>query len=187
MSDYSHVWYWKSEVPPQICDYIIKFSEKNKYETGTAGNNSSIDYKTRNVDVQFSELRWVNSMLLGYINQANAINFYYDLSKYDHEKMQISRYESGKYYGLHTDFSPSKTTSAHLRKLSLSLQLSGIEDYSGGDLIITIPGQEENFVCPKSKGSIVIFDSRLEHEVTPVEEGVRYSLVKWVQGDNPLR
>ena len=36
MSDWSPVWYWESEVPSQICDYIIKLSEKNEYEIGKA-------------------------------------------------------------------------------------------------------------------------------------------------------
>ena len=187
MSEYSPVWYWESEVPPQICDYIIKLSEKNEYEIGKAGGDSTIDRETRNVDIQFSDLGWVNCMLLGYVNQANSINFEYDLSKHDREKMQISKYEPGKYYGLHTDFSPTRTVAAHLRKLSLSLQLSAPEEYTGGDLIINVPGKGEKFISPKSKGTVIVFDSRLEHEVTPVESGVRYSLVKWVQGDRPLR
>ena len=187
MSEYSPVWYWESEVPPQICDYIIKLSEKNEYEIGKAGGDSTIDRKTRNVDIQFSDLGWINCMLLGYVNQANSINFEYDLSKHDREKMQISKYEPGKYYGLHTDFSPTRTVAAHLRKLSLSLQLSAPEEYTGGDLIINVPGKGEKFTSPKSKGTVSVFDSRLEHEVTPVVSGVRYSLVKWVQGDRPLR
>ena len=185
MSEYSPVWYWESEVPPQICDYIIKLSEKNEYEIGKAGG--IVKRETRNVDIQFSDLGWINCMLLGYVNQANSINFEYDLSKHDREKMQISKYEPGKYYGLHTDFSPTRTVAAHLRKLSLSLQLSAPEEYTGGDLIINVPGKGEKFTSPKSKGTVIVFDSRLEHEVTPVESGVRYSLVKWVQGDRPLR
>ena len=36
------------------------------------------------------------------------------------------------------------------------------------------------------KGTVIVFDSRITHEVTPVISGERYSLVKWVHGDKPL-
>ena len=35
-------------------------------------------------------------------------------------------------------------------------------------------------------GTVIVFDSRLTHEVTPITKGERYSLVKWFHGDNPL-
>ena len=45
----------------------------------------------------------------------------------------------------------------------------------------------EKYITPKSKGSVIVFDSRMTHEVTPVTRGERYSLVKWFHGDEPLK
>ena len=41
-------------------------------------------------------------------------------------------------------------------------------------------------IAPKGKGTVIVFDSRLTHEVTPITKGERYSLVKWFHGDKPL-
>jgi len=184
----SPYWVWESELPEQICNYIIKLSEKNKYTQGIAGNNTLSDKRNRNVNVQFiKNCTWINTMLYGYVAYANSINFNYDISDRDSESMQISRYEVGQFYNKHTDFSPYRDHSAHLRKLSLSLQLSSEDEYDGGELILDLPGDYEEYIFSKKKGSIIVFDSRVTHRVTEVTKGVRYSLVKWVQGNSPLR
>ena len=53
------------------------------------------------------------------------------------------------------------------------------DDYKGGVLEIKNPKGE--LVSIENKvGTLYIFDSNLRHRVTPVEDGVRYSLVNWV-------
>ena len=66
----------------------------------------------------------------------------------------------------------------------MSVQLSDENTYEGGDLILHFGG--EHFTSPRVKGSVIVFDSRLTHEVTPITRGERYSLVKWFHGDKPL-
>ena len=97
--------------------------------------------------------------------------------------MQLSHYKTGQYYGQDMDFNASSNDIGHTRKLSMSVQLSE-NNYEGGDLIIYYSG--EKYIAPKSKGTVIVFDSRLTHEVTPITKGQRYSLVKWFHGDNPL-
>ena len=46
---------------------------------------------------------------------------------------------------------------------------------------------DPTMTASRTKGSIIVFESKLIHEVTPVTSGTRYSLVKWVQGDKPFR
>ena len=82
------------------------------------------------------------------------------------------------------DFDGSSEYVAHTRKLSMSLQLSDEKSYDGGDLILYY--DQQKYPTPKSKGTIIVFDSRITHEVTPVTRGERYSLVKWIHGDKPL-
>ena len=132
--------------------------------------------------MQFSSMNWINAMLCGYINYANFSNFHYDLSDEDKEPAQISKYSKGEYYKMHMDFGKG----IHLtRKLSLTVQLSDENDYEGGDLIFHNGTIKEQ--APRGKGSVIVFDSRLNHEVTSVTKGVRYSLVKWYHGDEPLK
>ena len=87
---------------------------------------------------------------------------------------QFTRYDVGEYYGPHFDIGPGKLTE---RKLSLTVQLSAPEDYTGGELIIY-----PEFVAPKDQGTMTVFPSFMCHNVNPVKTGVRYSLVSWLAG-----
>ena len=176
----SNVWIWeKGEIPDEICDYIVNNIDDTLYEKGTSSNKLSLK---RDVNVQFNNTNWINAMLCGYINYANFSNFHYDLSDEDKEAAQISKYSKGEYYREHRDFG----NDIHLtRKLSLTVQLSDENDYEGGDLIFHNGSIKDQ--SSRGKGSVIVFDSRVYHEITPVIKGTRYSLVKWYHGDEPLK
>ena len=179
---WSPVWIWESEIPSNICDQIIDCSSKIEYEKGLTQYSDD----GRKVDIKFlyEEFNWINALICGYGLFANCKNFKYELSKCDVEGVQLSRYEVGQFYNKHMDFNGDSGTKAHTRKLSMSLQLSDEKSYDGGDLILYY--DEQKYPTPKSKGTIIVFDSRITHEVTPVTRGERYSLVKWIHGDKPL-
>ena len=175
------IWQWqKGEIPDEICDYIINNIEDTSYEKGTTINiNKEF---LRNVNIQSNNINWINALLQGYIRYANHYIFHYDLSDDDKEPAQISKYSKGEYYKMHMDFGKG----IHLtRKLSLTVQLSDEDSYEGGDLIFYNGSIKDK--APRGKGSVIVFDSRLNHEVTEVTKGVRYSLVKWYHGDEPLK
>ena len=69
-----------------------------------------------------------------------------------------------------------------IRKLSFTIQLTNEEEYEGGELIFYKNGEEK--VAPKTKGTIIFFESDIFHEVKPIKKGTRHSLVSWVQGPN---
>jgi predicted 2-oxoglutarate/Fe(II)-dependent dioxygenase YbiX len=177
-------WEWKSEIPIDICDYIIKNLDEN-YKEGKIGDDGTYNSKVRNVQVNFKDDNWINALLVGYIRYANFANFHYDLSDHDKEGIQFSKYNEGCFYTKHTDY--GDTDNHRTRKLSLSFQLSDESEYEGGELILYNHIQNTSFSAHKSKGSIIVFDSRIRHEVTTVTSGTRYSLVKWYHGDQPLK
>jgi len=179
---WSPVWIWESEIPDNICDQIIDCSNKIKYESGLTQNGIG----GRNVNIKFlyEDYNWINAMMCGYGLFANCKNFRYELSKCDVEGVQLSQYNIGQFYNKHVDFNGNPETKSHTRKLSMSVQLSD-NNYEGGDLIIYYSG--EKYIAPKSRGTVIVFDSKLTHEVTPIIKGERYSLVKWFHGDEPLR
>jgi len=181
--EWNSYWQWKKgEIPDEICDYIVNTIDIDSYKKGTA--QDKLLKSRRNVNIQFSDINWINALLQGYIRYANCANFHYDLSDKDKESAQISRYSEGQYYKLHKDFSQKGVCLT--RKLSLTVQLSDENDYEGGDLIFN-DGLNEPVKAFRGKGSVIVFDSRALHEVTPVTKGVRYSLVKWYHGDEPLK
>ena len=65
------------------------------------------------------------------------------------------------------------------RKLSVVVQLSNSNNYSGGQLEFKETEAPSQF---STQGSIIVFPSYLQHRVTEVTEGVRYSLVCWAEG-----
>tara|TARA_B100000902_G_C26870558_1_gene697529 strand:+ start:91 stop:633 length:543 start_codon:yes stop_codon:yes gene_type:complete len=174
-------WQWqKGEIPDEICDYIINNIDDNLYKKGEVANSKL--KSARNVNIQTTNINWINALLGGYIRYANSKNFNYNLSDNDIESAQISKYSVGEYYGEHMDFGKDDNLT---RKLSLTVQLSDENDYEGGDLIFYTGSNREK--SSRGKGSVIVFDSRLYHEITPVTKGVRYSLVKWYHGDVPLK
>jgi len=116
---------------------------------------------------------WVFDRLGKATREVNDAVYGFDVSQF-REGFQFTRYEVGEYYGPHFDIGPGKLTE---RKLSLTVQLSAPEDYSGGELIIY-----PEFVAPKEQGTMTVFPSFMCHDVRPVTVGVRYSLVSWLAG-----
>ena len=116
---------------------------------------------------------WVFERLSKAIREINDAVYGFDASQF-REGFQFTRYEVGEYYGPHFDIGPGRLTE---RKLSLTVQLSAPEDYTGGELVIY-----PEFVAAKDQGTMTVFPSFMCHNVLPVKTGVRYSLVSWVAG-----
>ena len=179
---------FESTIPKAICNAIIEAHDHLEYTKGevTIGGKSILaEVSDRKVDLQGSELEWLNAMLIGYVRKANHMNFNYDLTEQDKERMQFSKYEEGMYFNTHMDFDVHRHQPAFTRKLSVTLQLSDPSTYRGGNLIL-YNCEQDKFQCPRHQGTLIVFDSRWLHEVTPIKKGKRYSMVKWVHGEKPL-
>ena len=95
------------------------------------------------------------------------------------DPFQYTRYYgNGGHYEWHADLGPGISN----RKLSCVLQLSTPEEYEGGDLQMNLG--EGPITVPKALGTICFFPSFILHRVTPVNTGVRKSLVLWLGGAN---
>jgi PKHD-type hydroxylase len=116
---------------------------------------------------------WVFERLGKAIREINDAVYGFDVRQFT-EGFQFTRYEVGEYYGPHFDIGPGKLAE---RKLSLTVQLSAPDQYTGGELVIF-----PEFVAPKDQGSMTVFPSFMCHNVCPVKTGVRYSLVSWLAG-----
>ena len=84
-------------------------------------------------------------------------------------------------YCIHQDLVYDGIEVAPVRKLSVSVLLSDPKDFEGGEFEM-YGGFREPTKPLKEQGSIVVFDSRDYHGITPVTSGVRYSLVMWATG-----
>ena len=92
------------------------------------------------------------------------------------DALQYTVYGAEQHFDWHLDVGADRTSA---RKLSMTLQLSGPEEYSGGALEFFNAGIGEE---ARRLGSATFFPSYLAHRVSPVQGGVRRSLVAWAYG-----
>ena len=123
-----------------------------------------------------NETQWVFEKLAGVASRINAQHFRFDLTGFG-EQLQLTHYDQSEngMYGWHQDYGGEVS-----RKLSMTLQLTDPSEYEGGNLQIMTSGQPQN--VRKQRGLIALFPSYVLHQVTPVTQGSRQSLVAWVSG-----
>jgi PKHD-type hydroxylase len=119
----------------------------------------------------FERIAWI-------ARNINAQFYKFDLYGFM-EPFQVAIYseEDNGHYDWHIDCAPGTPAN---RKLSLVLQLSGPDEYDGGDLQINVGGEPR--VITKSRGIVTAFPSFRLHRVTPVTRGIRRSVAIWVSG-----
>lgn len=131
-----------------------------------------------------SETNWLYKKIINQIHGVNQENF--DMILKFVENLQFSEYteEQNGFYAKHRDCGDKGAMEnfVDIRKLSFSIQLTDEKEYEGGELILYV--KDKKIVAPKTKGTIIFFESNIMHEVKPVKKGVRHALVSWVQGPN---
>ena len=203
----NYYWYFKSAIPPKICDDIIKYGltqAETMARTGGYGDKELTKDQIKNMQrKRKSDLVWLNDTwiykeLHPYIHQANKSagwNFEWDRS----ESCQFTKYKHNQYYDWHCDSwdkpynkKEGNPDNGKIRKLSMTCQLTDGSEYEGGELEFDFrnydPHMREETKHLKqakeilSKGSIIVFPSFVWHRVKPVTKGTRYSLVMWNLG-----
>ncbi len=173
--------YLESIFSPEEIRNIIKVGwsyVKAESKTGDGEGFSAIR-KSKNSWIPPSEIsNWIYERIQAAVVEVNK-HFEFDLHSL--ENLQFTEYNSEYkgHYHRHIDKFPTAVSPNSHRKLSFSIQLSDPNSYSGGDLIIYNGTQ---MVANKNMGTINFFPSYTLHEVTPVTEGTRYSLVGWCSG-----
>jgi PKHD-type hydroxylase len=201
----NYYWYFKSAIPPKICDDIIKYGltqAETMARTGGYGDKELTKDQIKNMQrKRKSDLVWLNDSwiykeLHPYIHQANKAagwNFDWDRS----ESCQFTKYKLNQYYDWHCDswdkvYDREGPENGKIRKLSMTCQLTDGSEYEGGELEFDFrnydPHMREEAKHLKQakeifpKGSIIVFPSFVWHRVKPVTKGTRYSLVMWNLG-----
>ena len=184
-------------VKPDLCEQIINDCKNNIVpekatileENGDLRDNPNVRktsiYFIRDKENKINELAW------GFLREANKIQFHYDLEYF--QAIQFGEYKNGGFYDWHKDATEIGKDN-EIRKLSLTMVLSDPTTFEGGELQFyngdrpiedmgEITGEQiTNDI--KSQGTVIVFDSRDWHRVTPVTEGVRHSVVCWTVGPN---
>ena len=151
-----------------------------------------INKKTRISDIVWTNDQWIYDTIWPVMHGANErAGWKYDIRAV--EAMQITRYKKGGFYYFHKDGKSDHLSAydepdneflhGHVRKLSMTVLLN--DNYEGGEFQFATYNKEKCTIdTPEFNkiGSIVVFPSDVEHRVTPVTKGIRYSLVAWFLG-----
>ena len=161
-------------------------------------DRARIDPNIRKTDVGFitDKDNMVNNIAWHFLREANKIQFHYKLDYF--QPVQFARYRNGGHYDWHQD-SSGINPHGESRKLSLTFCLTDPNVYEGGDLEFfggdrqmedmklsdgtNITGEQIKQDI-RDQGSVIVFDSRDFHRVTPCTKGTRYSIVCWTVGPN---
>jgi len=181
----NNVWeIWPGALAAEECDAIVRRADLYEGQQATVGFTDS-----RRLDSSFrsATVRWLDAVaekaivdrLMWFVTSSNRTNFGVEIvAPYE---LQFTEYHAAAegQYGWHQDVW-LESTRPFDRKLSVVVQLSDGEDYSGGAFeFFGLPHPGGPFAA---RGSILIFPSFLHHRVLPVTSGVRRSLVTWVEG-----
>jgi PKHD-type hydroxylase len=170
--------WWEQALPAKQCDYLIEQCKSVPAQKGTTFNKN-LTSKHRNSTIRWvQDLPGITDLIWRYIWGANRDSFNIDISAIF--EAQFTEYDATEeqYYAWHQDVNWQQD-SGYDRKLSIIIQLSDPEEYDGGDVQFNLFTPPEAF---KKRGSVLVFPSYLEHQVTPVTRGTRYSLVSWIEG-----
>jgi PKHD-type hydroxylase len=197
-------WYFNGVLPERFCDLVLRrglVQQRNTAYIGNMGDRkeklTSKDYqnlnKKRQSKVLWLNYNWIYRIIHPFIDEANenaGWNFQWDWT----ETSQFTEYKPGQFYGWHQDANPApyhKESPVNfvgkIRKLSCSILLNHPHEYKGGELQFNLRNNvEDDEVITATeaqlKGSIIVFPSFVWHQVKPVTEGTRYSLVTWHLG-----
>ena len=150
------------------------------------------DKNERISDVVWTNDQWIYDIIWPWMMEANELAGW----KYDirfAESVQITRYKKGGFYYFHKDRKgdhlsvydepDNEFLHGHVRKLSMTVLLN--DNYEGGEFQFATYNKEKCEIhTPEfnKTGMIIVFPSDMEHRVTPVTKGIRYSLVIWFLG-----
>ena len=175
-------WKWDAVLSKEFCRSALEQIDWAVAKDATLGsdiNNPVIDSKIRRTDVVWQDpTQPLGCIAKCYMEMANqSAGWEYGLG--GQEPTQLGRYKATDegYYDWHIDAGPPQN--GIQRKLSCVILLNDPSEFEGG--ILQLKGMEDQNLLDK-QGSIIVFPSFIEHRVTPVTKGVRYTAVTWASG-----
>jgi len=168
--------FWNNAFSKEECQTIINIAKNKGLIKGTTQGESDVRDSKISWLHPSDNMDWVFRRVTDIVLNLNERFFKFDLFGIN-EGLQFTNYQapSGK-YGKHVDRGMNIT----VRKLSISIQLTNPEEYEGGELYLY--DDDKGTIMDKKQGTLIIFPSYVLHEVMPVTNGTRNSLVTWVTG-----
>ena len=144
------------------CDLIIN-QKKTNHQNWT---KNSRNYKSSTI-VFNNETYWIFERLKTFFEEVTGNN----IIKLK-EEIHFHIFNVDGWFGIHNDARDS-------RLFSVGVLLNN--NFNGGDFKLYNPNE---IIINKISGNSYIFDVSISHEVTPIMNGIRYSLIWFINNDN---
>jgi Rps23 Pro-64 3,4-dihydroxylase Tpa1-like proline 4-hydroxylase len=184
LEQYIHV--FNNIIPDELCDEIInEFANSSEWQDAEVADlNNPVNKSARNCkNILMSDLEVIgrnqeyrkNLDMRIYESVKNAMIKYHDMHNDFGIEIdtgyQLLKYETGGFYVEHVD-------SFRKEQRSVSCAMILNDDYEGGEFAFF----NRQVMIKSRKGSVIMFPSNFmfPHEVMPVTEGTRYSIITWL-------
>lgn len=159
------------------CLEVIEEFDGFLHDATVRFENAVADHSIRKTGVvAIPTEHWLTDALMSFCDLVNIKAWQFHIDRYD--ILQFAEYTEGGHYDWHMDIDPLlEDDQGCQRKVTAVLMLSDPEEYEGGELQL----QTEN-LGKLGRGDVVVFPSFLQHRVTPVTAGKRYTAVIWAKG-----
>ena len=184
--------YFDSAFSPDECESIIEAGMARTRSPGKVGPHYQLDSRYRQSEVAFiqrsdPDFAQVFEKLDDRVEEANDEFFGVRYNRRV-RSLQFSVYQSDSegrqdYYRAHSDTPLLSAGRLTQRKLSVVLQLSNPDDYTGGELRLHQVEEHPPRAPIRKRGTLIVFPSLVRHQVTSLRSGTRVSLVGWYRGE----
>jgi hypothetical protein len=126
------------------------------------------DRKYNSQPINYSlETQWLFDKLKNFVETETEIEF-----RSIKKQIHFHKFTKGDWFGKHND-------SRENRLYAVGVLLN--DDFKGGDFKLYNPNE---IILDKVIGNTYLFDVRIEHEITPILDGERYSLLWFLQQEH---
>ena len=174
-------WGVSSQATSELFSLAQKLHSEKLFQPARVGKGIT---KTLASGIRRDEIHWLTEwqlsplpMIAGLFREIQSLSrreLFLPVKRFE---AHLSVYPSGAFYKTHVD----RHRRLPSRLLSLVLYLNDMGEEGGGELKLYPKGRDEVVVHPQA-GRMVIFDSRLRHEVC-VTHQERWSLTCWFRSD----
>lgn len=178
---------FNSYFTPQQCEQIVTMANNLPKQKANMGPNGEVDDNThRKTQIAFlqphmEEFKDLFSTMWDLAVWANNDWFNFNISKFDYIQYADYSADEKSEYKKHCDVFWMNNDPLFHRKLSMVVQLTDPNTYTGGDLFVDAqqPGPADRF---RDQGTVILFPAFTYHWVTPMITGKRNSLAIWIDG-----
>lgn len=189
---YDYIKIFANVIPEEHLEFLNKYSLDHKDNTSPAligfgpmeNQSENLEYRNTNWITTTPDLRYnIESGIRSLYNE--SLQSVYGREIVSFEPAQILHYPLNGKYDTHNDceiFVDGNLKRSANRDISVICFLN--DDYEGGELEFTLLGLK---ITPK-RGMIITFPSYFEftHRVHPVTRGDRFSVVAWIETNEPI-